>query len=79
MNKDIEMKNQGQSILIVDDEPMIRRLLNLKLSRQGYYCEEAGNFVSLINHPTSGWVSSVAFAVTFTGVGFRFLLITLSS
>ena len=28
-------------VLIVDDEPMIRRLLNLKLSRQGYHCEEA--------------------------------------
>ena len=30
-------------ILIVDDEPMIRKLLSLKLSKQGYQCDEAGN------------------------------------
>jgi len=29
--------------LIVDDEPMIRRLLHVKLSRQGYHCEEASS------------------------------------
>jgi putative nucleotidyltransferase with HDIG domain len=33
--------NFKQKILIVDDEPMIRNLLRLKLSRQGYHCEEA--------------------------------------
>src|SRR5271157_2037799 len=37
------MINHEQKILIVDDEPMIRRLLHVKLSRQGYRCEEAGN------------------------------------
>jgi putative nucleotidyltransferase with HDIG domain len=37
------MTNHEQKILIVDDEPMIRRLLNLKLSRQGYHCEEANS------------------------------------
>ena len=36
-------------------------------------------FVSLINHPTSGRVSSVAVAPVFKRVGFRFLLIMLSS
>ena len=35
------MTNHEQKILIVDDEPMIRRLLSQKLSRQGYRCEEA--------------------------------------
>ena len=37
------MANQEQKILIVDDEVTIRRLLRLKLSKQGYHCEEAGN------------------------------------
>jgi len=49
MNKVIKLKNQEQRILIVDDEPMIRRLLNLKLSRQGYHCEEAGNAVEALD------------------------------
>jgi putative nucleotidyltransferase with HDIG domain len=43
MNKDIEMNNQEQRILIVDDEPMIRHLLHVKFSRQGYHCEEASS------------------------------------
>jgi response regulator RpfG family c-di-GMP phosphodiesterase len=35
------MTNPEQKILIVDDEPMIRRLLHQKLTKQGYHCEEA--------------------------------------
>ena len=35
--------NHEQKILIVDDEPIIRRLLSQKLSRQGYHCEEASS------------------------------------
>ena len=37
------MTNHEQKVLIVDDEPAIRRLLHVKLSRQGYHCEEAGD------------------------------------
>jgi len=37
------MMNHEEKILIVDDEPMIRRLLHQKLSKQGYHCEEAGS------------------------------------
>ena len=37
------MTNHEQKILIVDDEPMIRRLLRQKLSKQGYHCEEASS------------------------------------
>ena len=42
------MTNHEQRILIVDDEPMIRRLLHVKLSRQGYHCEEAGNTIEAL-------------------------------
>ena len=42
------MINHEQKILIVDDEPMIRRLLHVKLSRQGYRCEETGNAVEAL-------------------------------
>ena len=42
------MINHEQKILIVDDEPMIRRLLHVKLSRQGYHCEETGNAVEAL-------------------------------
>ena len=33
---------QGR-ILIVDDEETIRWVLNRKLSKQGYHCDEAGD------------------------------------
>lgn len=32
-----------EALLIVDDEEMIRKVLQLKLSREGYTCEEASN------------------------------------
>jgi response regulator RpfG family c-di-GMP phosphodiesterase len=41
--EDLTMTTHEQRILIVDDEPMIRRLLNQKLSKQGYHCEEASS------------------------------------
>ena len=37
------MTEKQESILIVDDEEPIRRLLNQKLSGEGYQCQEAGN------------------------------------
>jgi len=43
------MTNHEQRILIVDDEPMIRRLLHMKLSRLGYRCEEAGNAIEALD------------------------------
>jgi putative nucleotidyltransferase with HDIG domain len=43
------MSNHEQKILIVDDEPMIRRLLHVKLSRQGYRCEEASNAIEALD------------------------------
>ena len=47
------MTNHEQRILIVDDEPMIRRLLHVKLSRQGYHCEEAGNAIEALDKMTT--------------------------
>jgi len=37
------MTGKRQSILIVDDEEVIRRLLHQKLSGEGYHCQEAGS------------------------------------
>ena len=36
------MLNQQETVLIVDDEATVRKLLRQKLSREGYGCEEAG-------------------------------------
>ena len=47
------MPNHEQKILIVDDEPMIRRLLHVKLSRLGYRCEEAGNAIEALDKMTT--------------------------
>jgi putative nucleotidyltransferase with HDIG domain len=38
-----------ETLLIVDDEAAIRKLLHLKLSREGYQCEEADNAEQTLN------------------------------
>lgn len=38
-----EISGEGAPILIVDDEPVLRRVLRVQLSREGYQCQEAGN------------------------------------
>jgi putative nucleotidyltransferase with HDIG domain len=47
------MMNHDQRILLVDDEAMIRRLLNVKLSKQGYHCEESGNATEALDKMTT--------------------------
>jgi len=37
------MANAQENVLIVDDEEMIRWILNKKLSKEGYSCDEAGD------------------------------------
>jgi len=37
------MNPDKQKILVVDDEPIIRRILQHRLSADGYHCEEAGD------------------------------------
>lgn len=38
---DVQVANSGNRILIVDDEVVIRKLLNQKLSKAGFICKEA--------------------------------------
>jgi len=44
-----ELPSQQETLLIVDDEDVIRRVLRLKLSREGYRCEEANNAEQTLN------------------------------
>jgi len=41
--------SRRERLLIVDDEAAIRQLLNRKLSREGYQCEEAGSAEQALN------------------------------
>jgi CheY-like chemotaxis protein len=43
------MVNQEQRLLIVDDEPTIRKLLRQKLSGEGYWCQEADTAEQTLN------------------------------
>ena len=43
------MPSQQETLLIVDDEAAIRRLLRQKLSREGYRCEEANDAEQVLN------------------------------
>jgi len=48
--KSIEgMLGQQETLLIVDDEPAIRKLLCQKLSREGYQCKEVNNAEQALN------------------------------
>ena len=43
------MLDQKETLLIIDDEPAIRRLLRLKLSKEGYQCQEADGAEQTLN------------------------------
>ncbi len=43
------MLDQKETLLLIDDEPAIRRLLRLKLSREDYQCEEADGAEQTLN------------------------------
>jgi putative nucleotidyltransferase with HDIG domain len=43
------MPSQQETLLIVDDESTIRKLLHQKLSREGYQCEEANDAEQALN------------------------------
>ena len=43
------MPDQQETLLVVDDEDIIRRLLRLKLSNEGYQCEEADGAEQTMN------------------------------
>lgn len=44
------MNTPDETILIVDDEQVVRRLLRTSLSRKGYTCQEAGNAEEALAH-----------------------------
>jgi putative two-component system response regulator len=47
--KSRDMPNQQETLLIIDDEAAIRRLIIQKLSREGYQCEEADDAEQALN------------------------------
>ncbi len=48
-DKRMSMPGQRETLLIVDDEDTIRKLLCLKLSREGYLCKEADSAEYALN------------------------------
>ena len=44
-----DMTNQMEKILIVDDEPAARKLINRILSKKGYQCEEADSGAQILD------------------------------
>jgi CheY-like chemotaxis protein len=53
------MPDKQQGILIVDDESSIRRVLNQKLLKEGYRCEEADSAGQAMNWLASNAVEAV--------------------
>lgn len=61
------MTNEMQSILIVDDEATIRRLLSEKLSREGYSCRQAESAAAAANALASQPVDGVILDIRMPG------------
>lgn len=59
--------NHKQRILIVDDEAAIRRLIHLKLSREGYSCEEADSAEQALIKLSSNQIELVILDVNMPG------------
>ena len=68
------MPNQQETLLIVDDEVSIRRLIIQKLSREGYQCEEADNAEHALNVLATSPIALVMLDVKMPGKsGIEFL------
>ena len=61
------MAGERDRILIVDDEASIRRLVSMKLSGEGYECEEAGNAEQALDKLTREPVSLVLLDIKMPG------------
>ncbi len=61
------MTEKRETILIVDDEEMVRKLLHQKLSSEGYQCQEAGNADQALNELKSNTVELVLLDIKMPG------------
>jgi cyclic di-GMP phosphodiesterase len=61
------MTGQQETLLIVDDEAAIRRLISQKLSREGYHCEEADDAEQVLNTLETSLIGLVLLDVRMPG------------
>jgi len=61
------MTEKQKTILIVDDEELIRRLLHQKLSGEGYRCEEAGSAEQALDRLRSNTIELVILDIKMPG------------
>jgi putative nucleotidyltransferase with HDIG domain len=61
------MPSQQEILLIVDDEPAIRRLLRQKLSGEGYLCQEASDAEGTLNMLTTSPIALVILDIKMPG------------
>ena len=65
------MAGVQESILVVDDEALVRQLLHQRLTREDYQCEEVGSGVELLLEITADYPDTaviMATAVTDTNI-----------
>ena len=63
----MKQANERETLLIVDDEAPIRKLLCQKLSREGYLCEEAGDAEQVLNALATGSIALVILDIKMPG------------
>jgi len=63
----MDMPNQQETVLVLDDEAVIRKLLCQKLSREGYECEEADTAEQALNRLGSSPVALVILDIKMPG------------
>jgi len=61
------MLDQQETLLIVDDEAVIRRMLHQKLSREGYQCEEADAAEQVLNTLATSSIALVILDIKMPG------------
>src|SRR3989304_4027034 len=61
------MQNGKKTLLIVDDEPVIRRLLRQKLSREGYVCKKADTADAALRELAGGTFDAMVLDIRMPG------------